>query len=647
MTTKISLVWKYFDQQNDFFVMCVICKKQLSRKGRGTSSLWNHLKALHKDVYIELSEEQTIQTREKERIAEQTPLAKPKVGKKKKIEQDFFRSGQIWDVNSSESKARDRIIAEMFVMDDLPFSHVEDIGFVRLMTEMCPEYTLKDRNFYSSMVCNEMYESAFLQLKSIVDEIQCDCDIAFTTDVWSDTSAGFSLLSLSAHAITKEFERVNYLLSAEPLQERHTGEYISLKFDEMLEKWGIPSRAVHCVLRDPGANMKKAVFLSGLDNVDCIIHKVQQVVKHGIASKKEMGDVIRKCRSIATYFHHSTMAQDELKKIQDQRQEPLLLVIHDSSSRWNSTLHMLERIQKMKESLCIYVATHNSKIEPISDREWKLLSKCVMALKPYEEITKQLSSSSSSISDVIPLIVSLKIALQTSTREILPAQRTSAMSDSEEFKDHSNESIDKDETETTNIIHLMKVAMREALDKQFADVESHNIYRLATYLDPRYKDKFFTSSNILDEVQSVIINLCNGDGELEDEPTKKRQRVDLCDSHAEIPSNCSVLEAMNLILSSGDDENDETSFPSYKEIKMYHTEKIIKGTNEDTLKWWDEKRNNYPNLLKVVRSYLCCPPSSVPNAALIYDEKRKRLSADKVQKILFLKKNLPLLKFKY
>ncbi|CAB4059527.1 unnamed protein product [Lepeophtheirus salmonis] len=576
MTTKISLVWKYFDQQNDFFVMCVICKKQLSRKGRGTSSLWNHLKALHKDVYIELSEEQTIQTREKERIAEQTPLAKPK----------------IWDVNSSESKARDRIIAEMFVMDDLPFSHVEDIGFVRLMTEMCPEYTLKDRNFYSSMVCNEMYESAFLQLKSIVDEIQCDCDIAFTTDVW-----------------VRHFCWL-FTPHAEPLQERHTGEYISLKFDEMLEKWGIPSRAVHCVLRDPGANMKKAVFLSGLDNVDCIIHKVQQVVKHGIASKKEMGDVIRKCRSIATYFHHSTMAQDELKKIQDQRQEPLLLVIHDSSSRWNSTLHMLERVQKMKESLCIYVATHNSKIEPISDREWKLLSKCVMALKPYEEITKQLSSSSSSISDVIPLIVSLKIALQTSTREILPAQRTSAMSDSEEFKDHSSESIDKDETETTNIIHLMKVAMREALDQQFADVESHNIYRLATYLDPRYKDKFFTSSNILDEVQS---------------------KVDLCDSHAEIPSNCSVLEAMNLILSSGDDENDETSFPSYKEIKMYHTEKIIKGTNEDTLKWWDEKRNNYPNLLKVViRSYLCCPPSSVPNAALIYDEKRKRLSADKI-----------------
>lgn len=60
-----------------------------------------------------------------------------------------------------------------------------------------------------------------------------------------------------------------------------------------------------------------------------------------------------------------------------------------------------------------------------------------------------------------------------------------------------------------------------------------------------------------------------------------------------------------------------------------------------TPKWRSQNKKDCPNLLKVVRTYLCSPPSSVPSeqlfggAGLTYDEKRKLLHADKIDKFCF------------
>lgn len=43
-----------------------------------------------------------------------------------------------------------------------------------------------------------------------------------------------SLLSLTCHGITKDFQRKNIVLKAEVLEERHTGDYISETFQNML-----------------------------------------------------------------------------------------------------------------------------------------------------------------------------------------------------------------------------------------------------------------------------------------------------------------------------------------------------------------------------------------------------------------------------
>ena len=127
----------------------------------------------------------------------------------------------------------------MIVVDDLPFRHVEDLGFMRSMAEIIPQNNLRQRNCYPSIICDYIYESVFCKINNI-DEIKKNNKFAFTTDVWSDTSAGVSLLSLTLHTINQKFQRINLVLGAIPLEERHTGEYISRKFDETIQiyrKW--------------------------------------------------------------------------------------------------------------------------------------------------------------------------------------------------------------------------------------------------------------------------------------------------------------------------------------------------------------------------------------------------------------------------
>lgn len=82
-------------------------------------------------------------------------------------------------------------------------------------------------------------------------------------------------------------------------------------------------------MRYDGTNIKKALNLSDAYNVNCVNHQLHLTIKNRIISQKSVNELATKYRSIATHFNHSTMAQEELKKIQDRINVPQLSVIHD------------------------------------------------------------------------------------------------------------------------------------------------------------------------------------------------------------------------------------------------------------------------------------------------------------------------------
>ncbi|GBP71383.1 Zinc finger BED domain-containing protein 4 [Eumeta japonica] len=223
--------------------------------------------------------------------------------------------------------------------------------------------------------------------------LQQDFDkVSFTADIWSDSSSGVSLLSLTCH-ITADFQRKNIVLKAEVLEERHTGDYISEVFQSMLKEWGIQKQNVHCMVRDGGSNMKRACSLSEIHNVDCTAHQLHLVVKEAIKNVDTISVLLGKCRKIAGHFNHSTMAKQELEKIQVRLNQKVLKVLQDSPTRWNSSYHMLERLDCIKDSLSLYAL--NNKIEQFNADDWTLIQDLVKVLKPLDDVTKTLSSQNS------------------------------------------------------------------------------------------------------------------------------------------------------------------------------------------------------------------------------------------------------------
>ncbi|GBP79288.1 Zinc finger BED domain-containing protein 4 [Eumeta japonica] len=379
-----------------------------------------------------------------------TPLQE---AKKQLSLEEVIQKANKWDVNNVNSKKLDKLIGEMIALQNLPFNFVEGLGIRRLIQEIAPRYNFRRRNFFTEFVYKELYGKIAIKVKELIKKFD---HMSFTSDIWSDPSSDASLLSLTCHGIASDFERSSIILKCETFDDRHTGDIIAEKFDTMLSEWNISNDQVHCMIRDEGSNMKRAMRLAKLQDLDYAVHKMQLAIRSSLNSQENIKGIKQKCKKISTHFNHSTIAQKQLHKIQDRLNQPHLKVFQDCVTRWNSTYYMLERFLKAKDALSLYI--NDSEIDPILPEEWKIIECCVELLKPFEEGTRELSSSHTLISSVIPIIGML----------------TQKVSD---YLIASPESP---------IYHAAKTLKAGISGKFSTLLEEENSYIIATYLDPRH-----------------------------------------------------------------------------------------------------------------------------------------------------------------
>ncbi|GBP80773.1 Zinc finger BED domain-containing protein 4 [Eumeta japonica] len=468
-----------------------------------------------------------------------TPLQE---AKKQLSLEEVIQKANKWDVNNVNSKKIDKLIGEMIALQNLPFNFVEGLGFRRLIQEIAPRYNFRGRNFFTEFVY---------------------------------PSSNASLLSLTCHGIASDFERSSIILKCETFDDRHTGDILAEKFDTMLSEWNISNDQVHCMIRDEGSNMKRAMRLAKLQDLDCAVHKMQLAIRSSLNSQENIKGIKQKCKKISTHFNHSTIAQKQLHKIQDKLNQPHLKVFQDCVTRWNSTYYMLERFLKAKDALNLYI--NDSEIDPISPEEWKIIECCVELLKPFEEATRELSSSYTLISSVIPII-----------RMLTQKRKFSTL------------------------------------------LEEENSYIIATYLDPRYKNKFFTSlteEKIKDDILKISRNtediLASRTISPSTERAKKMKMTDSMDTDTERPGtsgtgrqSCLISDLAMILDSSSDDESQKTpeiNNPDVilKELLIFGNKKQI-NLNECPLKWWSVNQSEFKLLSKMARKFLSAPPASVP-----------------------------------
>ena len=129
------------------------------------------------------------------------------------------------------------MIVDMIATDSLPFSVVENIDFQRLVSNLEPRYQIKSEKYYQTELFPQTYEQVRNKIKQMLFAGNC---ISFTTDCWSGPTE--SMMSLSAHFITKNWEKFNVLLNIKATQGSHTGEISGFNFLGTIRRIAVAKR---------------------------------------------------------------------------------------------------------------------------------------------------------------------------------------------------------------------------------------------------------------------------------------------------------------------------------------------------------------------------------------------------------------------
>nr|XP_029131993.1 zinc finger BED domain-containing protein 4-like [Labrus bergylta] len=176
-------------------------------------------------------------------------------------------------------------------------------------------------------------------------------------------------------------------------------------------------------------------------------------------------------------MHKSTVASEKLKATQNQLGLPELRL---KPTRWNLTYYMLERILQNREAVITTLALTNPRLATLSPEEWEEMQQACNVLKPFEEVTVEISGEGY-------VTASKVILLARGLQKIASSHQRAAGNLSEPVR----KLVD-------NICSQMS--------HRFHKIESHVLLSEAAALDPRFKKKAFRQDEAAD---NVFHRLCN------------------------------------------------------------------------------------------------------------------------------------------
>ena len=188
-----SVVWKHFTilENQPEAALCNACGKSYTCKGGTTSSLWNHMKASHKEIMAQIDAVKAT----KKRPADE-PASKP--AKQVKLTDCIPESAE------SLNKALDEALVELFADSGIAFRVAGLKSFEKVLKVANKRIKLKDPRTYSRMTklkAKEIKEEILEIIEAVKGDLNC---CGFTTDMWT-SAAGDPFMSLSLHFIDKDW----------------------------------------------------------------------------------------------------------------------------------------------------------------------------------------------------------------------------------------------------------------------------------------------------------------------------------------------------------------------------------------------------------------------------------------------------------
>ncbi|XP_026087221.1 zinc finger BED domain-containing protein 4-like [Carassius auratus] len=333
---------------------------------------------------------------------------------------------------------------------------------------------------------------------------------------------------------------------------------------------------------------------AGLPSLPCAAHTLQLVVHVGLLSQRSVADALAIGRKIIGHFKHSPLAYSCFEDIQLEIGQPAKRLQQEVQTHWNSTFYMIQSLLEQKRALGVFVSEHE------------------LGLGPFEELTRKVSSSEAMAADVIPAVTVLQRFLSRETDD-----------------DHG--------------IKTMKVTLAAAVRRRFSDVEEQPLYSIATLLDPRYKNLFFSNTNTAANAKEMLMR------ELL-RSSREEENHDLHEPPARKPRRDQESSSLDSIFDEIADEQAPVSLNraqvgSTAQLETYLGETTI-SREDKPLQYWSVNKVRFPTLAKIPLSTMQYSVNSerlFSSVSHIVNDDRNRITADHAEMILFIKKNLPLI----
>jgi len=204
----------------------------------------------------------------------------------------------------------------MISKDNLPLSTVEKDGFNYLMKILSPLYKIPCRSGITQMI-DEKYEVLSLRVKKKLENISA---ISLTTDVWTDTLNTKAYLGLTGHFVDINCKKLcSVTLGVKELNDRHNAD-LGTVIKDVCQQWNITPDKITVFVTDNAANIVKAIVnqYGKHKHLPCFAHTINLIANRPFDEKEgliEVKQLITAVKEIVTFFKHSVIAADDLRKI--------------------------------------------------------------------------------------------------------------------------------------------------------------------------------------------------------------------------------------------------------------------------------------------------------------------------------------------
>ncbi|KAM8714618.1 hypothetical protein ACLKA7_001038 [Drosophila subpalustris] len=472
---KRSNIWNHFIANEDGKTgKCIYCKSSLSIAGGSQGNLARHLKLKHPTVNLALDRQETIpSTADRQETVPSTADKPPAVESEQSTLVSVAGQQMITNFIRRPPTGRkidqlDRQVLKMIAKGNHSFRIVEEPEFKTLieMASQCPGYKLPQRKALSNTLLRNIYEEFREKVRESLSKAHAIC---LTTDSWT-SRCNQSYIAVTAHYIEPEETILkSCLLECQENAERHTITNLCSFLKKTIGDWEMTNK-VTAIVTDNAANILGAVNQGNWRSIACFAHTINLVVQSSLSSTES---IISRSKSIVGYFHRSANGLKVLKETQQQLNLPLLKLKMDVQTRWNSTYDMLQRLITVKDALAIALP----RLRPdliLLEREWKVVKELISVLKPFYEITCEISSEKN-----------ITLSKVTIFCKMLGLFLTTFSAVTEEVKEVVN-------------------SMQDQMASRLSSIEINELYAESTILDPRFKSRGFKNHGAFRDAVEIL-----------------------------------------------------------------------------------------------------------------------------------------------